>query len=319
MTTARNKLICPEVTPYYHCVSRCVRRSYLCGQDSVSGQSYEHRRQWVEDKILHLSTIYCINICAYAVMSNHYHLVVHIDHKVAMALSAKEVIERWATDHHLPSIIQRFSRGQTTPSEHDKCLKIIDTWRDRLSSLSWFMKELNFDIARQANQEDDCSGHFWEGRFKSQALLDEKALLAAMAYVDLNPLRAQEASTPEESSYTSLKLRLVHLFKGLCQPMPLLDFIDSDAHRRTEGLPFRFNDYLQLLDWLGRQIRPDKPGYIPQAQPDILARLAISPDNCIRLCTQLEFKPRLWIGSAQTLLKAKNRLKRCRMLGLVID
>ncbi|XAW87674.1 hypothetical protein ABDK09_05645 [Vibrio sp. CDRSL-10 TSBA] len=318
MTTARAKLICPEVTPYYHCVSRCVRRSFLCGQDIISGCSYEHRRQWVENKILHLATLYCIDICAFAVMSNHYHLVVHIDRESAMTLTPAEVIERWGADHHLPLIMQRFKIGKVTQAEQEQCLKIITTWRERLCSLSWFMKELNFDIALQANKEDECTGHFWEGRFKSQALLDEKALLAAMAYVDLNPVRAKEASTPEKSTYTSLKLRVSNAVKGLTQSPPLLNFVGFASSLKSKGIPFTFKDYLQLVDWLGRQIRPDKAGHINGNLPDILARLALSPSDCFHFCTQLEAKSRLWIGSAQRLISAKHRLNRRRMVGLII-
>lgn len=319
MTTARSKLICPEVTPYYHCVSRCVRRSFLCGQDIISGRSYEHRRQWVENKILHLATLYCIDICAFAVMSNHYHLVVRIDRESAMTLTSAEVIERWGADHHLPLIMQRFKIGKVTQAEQEKCLKIITTWRERLCSLSWFMKELNFDIALQANKEDECTGHFWEGRFKSQALLDEKALLAAMAYVDLNPVRAKEASTPEKSRYTSLKLRLNNAVKGQTQSPPLLNFVGFASSLKSKGIPFTFTDYLQLVDWLGRQIRPDKAGHIDVNQPDILARLALSPSDCFHFCTQLEAKSRLWIGGAQQLTNAKNRLNRRRMVGLIMN
>ncbi|WGY45649.1 hypothetical protein [Vibrio sp. ABG19] len=94
MTTARSQLIRPEITLYYHCVSRCVRRSYLCGYDPLSGQCYEQRRDWVEQRILSLAQIYCIRICAYAVMSNHYHLVAYIDQDTAASLSNIEVIER---------------------------------------------------------------------------------------------------------------------------------------------------------------------------------------------------------------------------------
>lgn len=319
MTTARAKLICPEVTPYYHCVSRCVRRSFLCGQDIISGRSYEHRRQWVENKILHLATLYCIDICAFAVMSNHYHLVVRIDRESAMTLTPAEVIERWGADHHLPLIMQRFKIGKVTQAEQEQCLKIITTWRERLCSLSWFMKELNFDIALQANKEDECTGHFWEGRFKSQALLDEKALLAAMAYVDLNPVRAKEASTPEKSTYTSLKLRLNNAVKGQTQSPPLLNFVGFASSLKSKGIPFTFTDYLQLVDWLGRQIRPDKAGHIDVNQPGILARLALSPSDCFHFCTQLEAKSRLWIGGAQQLTNAKNRLNRRRMVGLIMN
>ena len=70
MTKARNSLISLEATPYYHCVSRCVRRAFLCGQDQLSGKSYEHRRGWLEKKLLRLPEIFAIDIAAYAIMSN---------------------------------------------------------------------------------------------------------------------------------------------------------------------------------------------------------------------------------------------------------
>ena len=191
MTTARKQQISVDATPYYHCVSRCVRRSFLCGVDLLTEQSFEHRREWIKQKLYALSQVYCIDICAYAIMSNHYHLVVHIDRDKAQALSNHEVVERWQQEHELPSLVSRWLSGQlTSDAETEACLSIIDSWRSRLSNLSWFMKELNFDIACQANREEGCKGHFWESRFKSQALLDEQALAAAMAYVDLNPLRA---------------------------------------------------------------------------------------------------------------------------------
>jgi hypothetical protein len=70
------------------------------------------------------------------------------------------------------------------------------------------MKCLNQPIAKMANKEDNCTGHFWEARFKSQALLTEEALITCMAYVDLNPIRALMANTPETSEHTSIKERI---------------------------------------------------------------------------------------------------------------
>jgi REP element-mobilizing transposase RayT len=88
-------------------------------------------------------------------------------------------------------------------------IRTVETYRSRLMDISWFMRLLNESVARQANQEDNCTGRFWEGRFKSQALLDEAALAACMAYVDLNPVRANIAQTPECSDYTSVKQRVI--------------------------------------------------------------------------------------------------------------
>ncbi len=82
-------------TPYYQIMSRCVRRSYLCGTDKLTGQSYEHRRQWIEDRIRLLATVFAIDICSYAVMSNHYHIVIKVDHQSSEKRSFNEVIQRW--------------------------------------------------------------------------------------------------------------------------------------------------------------------------------------------------------------------------------
>ncbi|MBS3805379.1 MAG: hypothetical protein KGY54_12580 [Oleiphilaceae bacterium] len=82
--------------------------------------------------------------------------------------------------------------GETlSPAEQGTVDSLVETYRKRLTSLSWFMKCLNESIAREANKEDDCTGHFWESRFKSQALLTKEALLSCMAYVDLSPVRAR--------------------------------------------------------------------------------------------------------------------------------
>ncbi len=66
MATVRKQQISLVDTPYYDCVSRCVRRAYLCGEDKFTGQSYEHRRAWLADKLQVLSDVFAIGVCAYA-------------------------------------------------------------------------------------------------------------------------------------------------------------------------------------------------------------------------------------------------------------
>ncbi|KZN50366.1 hypothetical protein N474_24485, partial [Pseudoalteromonas luteoviolacea CPMOR-2] len=171
-------------TKYYHCISRCVRRAFLCGEDKATGKSYEHRRGWVEEKLLQLAKVFCIDVCAYAVMSNHTHIVLYVDDKKAKRLTDKAIIIRWHKQFKGTWLTHKFINGEPlTNSERCLLSELIDKYRTRLADISWFMRTLNEDIARKANREDGCTGRFWEGRFKSQALLDEAALAACLAYV----------------------------------------------------------------------------------------------------------------------------------------
>ncbi|CAM4392082.1 transposase [Vibrio agarivorans] len=316
MTTARKQLIDLKSTPYYHCVSRCVRRSFLCGEDALTGKNYEHRRGWVEDRVKQLTTIYCIGICAYAVMSNHYHLVVYVDHKSAVTLSDHEVVERWGKLHAIPALVTRWLRDELTKkSELHACYSIIEQWRKRLSSLSWFMKELNYFIARKANQEDDCKGHFWESRFKSQALLDDAALVAAMAYVDLNPVRSGEAMTPESSPFTSIRCRLMALKQKRRTAAGLMGFQGAEKQHRT--IPYRFSDYLALLDWTGRQFREGK-GSIPGSLPAILERLTTSQHQWLHALEHLSQPRATKVGLVETVNNAKAARKCGRVYALCL-
>ena len=198
-----------EATPYYHCTSRCVRRAFLCGIDTLTQKSFEHRRQWLEDKLLILGELFALDICAYAIMSNHYHVVLHINKAQADSWSVKDVISIW---HQLFSgnvLSQRYMNNEALDkAEGDALNTVVAGWRERLMDISWFMRILNECIARQANAEDECTGRFWEGRFKCQALLDEAAIAACMVYVDLIPIRAKMTTTPETSLHTSIKRRI---------------------------------------------------------------------------------------------------------------
>jgi REP element-mobilizing transposase RayT len=257
MTLPRSILIDPGCTPYYHCVSRCVRRAFLCGRDSVTGFNFEHRRAWIEARLLKQAEIFAIDLCAYAVMSNHYHVVLHINRNQQRGWSDADVVARWQRLHRLPEWFEF--------ADDERIATAIATWRERLGSISWFMKCLNEPLARLANKEDGCKGRFWEGRFKSQALLDDAAVLKCMAYVDLNPIRAKLAATPEDSAYTSIQARIGNRAAAVA-PM-------SDEPVDGFSLPIRRADYLTLVDWTGRQFRRGKRGRIGATQPPIIERL----------------------------------------------
>jgi len=269
MPQPRNRQVSLDATPYYHCISRCVRRAFLCGRDSHTGYDFEHRRQWIVDRIKLVCSVFAIDLCAYAVMNNHYHVVVRINAQETQTWSNHELAERWLTLFAGPVLVRQYLTGNAlSQAELDQVSAWLKTWRKRLCSLSWFMRCINEPIARMANAEDHCSGRFWEGRFISQALLDERALIACMSYVDLNPIRAAIARTPEQSEYTSIRERIADR-----DNTPLLAFSEHDEG----GIPYALKDYLELVDWAGRSVRDDKLGHISRNTPPILERLGMNP------------------------------------------
>ncbi|MCL1064857.1 transposase [Shewanella benthica] len=283
MPRPRSTQISIEDTPFYHTTSRCVRKAWLTGVDKDTGHSYEHRREWVESRLIELAGAFAIDIAAYAVMSNHLHVVLRIDIESANRWTDREVVEHWHQLFKGTELTQSFAKGELVEDQNLAQLKYtIAQYRSRLCDISWFMRCLNEPIARKANIEDNCTGHFWEGRFKSQALLDETAVLACMAYVELNPIRAKMANTPETSDYTSLKLRVKAALTGE-QSTKLLPFIGNEKLNQAKGINFSLKDYLELVDETGRIIRDDKRGVISPSATKVLTRLNISPDNWIKL------------------------------------
>jgi len=289
MTQSRDSLISLADTPYYHCISRCVRRAFLCGEDKFTGQNFEHRRQWLVERIRYLTEIFSIEVCAYSIMSNHYHLVLYVNEAEINNCSNHQICERWNKIYSLAPIVLRWQKGElNSDTQKEAALSIIAKWRERLSSISWFMRCLNEFIARKANKEDDCKGRFWEGRFKSQALLDEKALLTCMAYVDLNPIRAKMNSSVEQSEYTSAFER-IHSKSHYAEEnnhapsKPLVKFIGAEHQHQPEGICFSLIDYLELIDWTGRTIRENKIGVISEQTPALLSVLGLDCETWFTL------------------------------------
>jgi REP element-mobilizing transposase RayT len=293
MTRPRSTLISLEATPYYHCISRCVRRAFLCGKDKESGRSFEHRKTWLVQRFKLLTDVFAIDIPAYAVMSNHYHLVLHVDKERSERWSQEEVVERWLRLYRGPKLVRRFALGELlSEAELATVHRTAEIWRSRLSSISWFMSCLNYHIALRANKEDGCTGRFWEGRFKSQALLDEAALLSCMAYVDLNPVRAGIADSLEASDFTSIQDRILEI-RGKCaaDKPQLMSFAESDKGKRQDVcVPYNLRDYLELVDWTGRIVRNDKTGYLKPDQPKLLSQLGLSGKQWQVLALQIQKK-----------------------------
>ena len=157
-----------DATPFYLCTSRCVRRAFLCGNDPLTGRSYEHRRHRIEHDLLRLASIFFIDVVAFCVLT---------------------------------------------------------------------AKLLNENIARSANYEDKCTGHFWEFRYKSQVVLDEKAVLSAMAYTDLNPIRAAMVATPKTSDHTGIKLRVGYWKRRLARtPLQMMKHSSQNHSSRLSAI-----------------------------------------------------------------------------------
>jgi len=312
MTRARHQLIDLSATSYYHVINRCVRRSFLCGDDPYTKRNYDHRRQWLIDRIKLLSSIFSINIAAYAIMSNHYHLVLQVDKVHADLWPMDEVIEHWYRLYNGHPIVDDYLAGRDMSIvKLRKVEEYAELWRERLYDISWFMKCLNEHISREANKEDRCTGKFWEGRFKSQALLDEKALLSCLAYVDLNPIRAGIANSLEDSNFTSIQERIKQYkshqlqqqrandgCRVPTQPPALLPF---SPIANTGAIPLNYGDYFELVDWSGRHIDPKKTGSIDENTPKILTILGIDIDDWLSAAKEFRRQYGSFAGSEENL------------------
>ena len=296
MTYARSNLIPCGSPGTFHCVSRCVRRAFLCGEDRLTGHSFEHRRLWVEDRIHELAEIFGVAIWGYAVMSNHLHVVVQTVPEAVARWSAGEVARRW-----MRLFPRRDQDGRVRAEVLAGNADRIKELRERLANLSWFMRCLVEPIARAANKEDICKGRFWEGRFKCQSLLDENAVLAAMAYVDLNPVRAKICDTVETSKHTSAHERLTEIDRDSAAadwPLaPIAGLRGLGVMRMTQS------EYLRLVDYTGRQIRSDKRGAIEGPAPAVLGRLGYRSDNWTRQVLAVKSDYSRAIGAVECLIE----------------
>lgn len=352
MTRPRVEQICLDDTPWYHIVNRCVRRAFLCGVDSVTKQSYEHRRAWIEQRIMQLASVFAIDVASYAIMSNHYHLVLRVNVQKAESWSNLEVLQNWTKLFSGSLILQKYLEAPDQASESVIVAvnELADLYRKRLYDISWMMRVLNESIARMANREDGVKGCFWEGRFKSQALLDEKAVLSVMAYVDLNPIRASMASDLVSSDYTSIKRRVerrerfnepllavpengvnksaftadsagevqsVALFLERLNGLPMASLMAMDGTGlQADQVPFDREDYIEFVTYLGRAVHPRKQGFIESVAPRIMARFGLTPAFVKAACTGgLSNKFGKVIGAVESLAAFNAKNKQCYAKG----
>ena len=316
MATARSAIFNPAISGYYHCVTRCVRRAFLCGQDSKSGTSYEHRRDWIKSRLAFLLEVFAIDCFAYAVMNNHLHLVIKNTPESASKWNSEEVAIRWRklfskykNQDDYEADIQRIS---TNP-------ELIEKYRKRLSCISWFNRCMNENIARRANKEDDCKGRFWEGRFYSQKLETDAAIIACSVYVDLNPIRAKISKTLEDSDYTSIQDRISAYRASKSESNNYKDLIIKSNPRllpiSAASQDIAESEYIKLVEETGKVLANGKRGSLNASVKPILQRLGINPDEFVTNASQQSKMFNRVIGGVEQLREFAQNLKQRWVIG----
>jgi hypothetical protein len=303
---ARAEVFASDEVAIVHVMNRVTRRCFLLGDDPVTGQNYDHRKQWIDDQLVHQARHFGIDLLCQAIMSNHIHLVLRSRPDVVAEWDDTEVARRWL----MLCPASKDDNGQLLkPTEFelnhvrnnkDKLAGI----RSRLSDISWWMRLLSQNIAQRANKEDNERGKFWQARFRAVRLLDKTAILSCAAYVDLNPIRAALAETIEDSDFTSAQKRALDLqAKESSTPsktrsgshLAAVDLHERSgqtgpcANKRNQRcsnkgfLPMSTADYLSLLDWTARQTVAGKQGSTPQHLAPIFDRLGITSEVWCRL------------------------------------
>jgi hypothetical protein len=324
MGLARGKYVQEGEEGVYHCFCRCVRRAFLFGVDAVTNQDYSHRKEWIVERLKFLAGIFAVDVCAFAVMMNHSHEILRTRPDIAASWSDWEVASRWL---RICPPKPRSKKKAALPIEVQiKALLAsparITELRKRLCSLSWFMGRLNEFIARAANTEDKVKGRFWESRFKCQVLLDDISIITCMAYVDLNPIRAGLATMPEDSDFTSIQGRIRAWQRESMPSVPSqpsqngqsgnnadswLCPITSNSQRRGI-LSISEEQYFDLVDRSGREIRAGKRGSINPDLAPILLRIGAKPEAWINSITRFDEIFHIAAGAYSSLKKFAARI-----------
>jgi len=199
----------------YQCTSAVVRRCALLGRDPTTGRNHCHRREWVEERSKFLSSLLLIDLISLDVMPNHFHHVLRNRPDLAKRMTVGEIIARmWFLETRTDASDDSKRRQKPRPIPKKLLIQRLKDQaylrksREKLCSISYFMQRLNERVAQRANQEDEQTGRFFQGRFKSHPLPSYGDILNAMIYVDLNPVRVGLCDTPEESLFTSIYHRI---------------------------------------------------------------------------------------------------------------
>ena len=299
MRTPRYQQVSPIEPQCVHVTSRCVQRAFLCGDDPLTGHNYDHRRQWIEAQIMMLSEHFAVAVYAYAVMSNHFHLLMYMEPLGPTQWSDEDVARRWLA----------VTSTRRTPLECELELLIEDKariadLRERLGSLSWFMRYLKEPIARRANKEVGSRGHFWEARYDVKDTLDDEALLSQMVYIDLNPARAGISDEPTDGPFTSLAIR-VHSRAPEAPLTPIAGCLKGSLPEMTES------DYRAIVAWT-LALKTASP--IPP--PKTVSRLNLDAETWALQVDRTETAYAHAVGSLESLTAHAERLGKRTIRGI---
>ena len=247
-------------------------------------------------------------------MSYHYHVILDVHKQQSDEWSSLEVITRWHNIYKGTELSRAYAKGkQLSNVEAELVLEFAEKCRKKLHDISWFMRNINEPLARIANKEDNCKGRFWESRFKSQALLDDQALLTCMAYVDLNPIRANMSENIQKSEFTSIKKRYEkakqanNINHPNQQPKHLSKLTGNYSKNKHNDISIKVESYIELVQWTGKQLRKNKTS-ISKNTPSILSDLNINPEEFLNSAQHYGSQFHRMVGSLQSIF---NAIKHC--------
>jgi REP element-mobilizing transposase RayT len=334
MRRKRTEIANAEVINTLHITQRCVRQQYFLDDNRYVKGRFKQRRVAIFQRLVHLASAFAIDVLRVSFMSNHIHLNLRNRPDIVSTWSDQEVVRRWLKicPGYCQAHVDFHEYLPTPPTEEDiarelKNKKRVKELRRRLSDISTFMWSFNNYSSKLFNMMDGVRGCFWESRYKVQALLDNEALLICGLYVDLNPIRAGVANTPEESKFTSAYWQIETL-KFLAK------FPNADPAKRPDAflapvqitcdeacktnsstgcrasdmgfLEMSSAEYLILLDLMGRIVREDKVGSIPAELPPIFERLKIDFEAIVELVKGYEVLFKSFVGTTES-IQAKTR------------
>jgi hypothetical protein len=329
---ARREIVRPGEAGIFHCWQRCVRRAYLLGKDPLTGKDHTHRREWFIERLRLLVSCYAIDVAFEAILSNHFHLVLRANPRLVKRMGDFEVARRYLRVYPGTRVLDG-NWIEPTDKQIEALVankKKLAFARKQLSNVSSFMAALSEYIARRANHEDGCDGRFFSGRFSCREVTHEGGLLVTGLYTDLNLIRAGEALTPESSVYTSAWFRIQarqaagqgESAAGLpidswLAPLTLeadhLGDVPCTSGQRASDkglLSLTGDQYLQMLDWSGRQLREGKRGAIPSHLAPILERLGIEGDELLDMLTDLPRLFRRIVGRSEEIIERAHEVGR---------